>query len=77
MMIIILKIILGLLALANIFVFRFITKDFAKVRKTDGFDSLSIWERIRFSSVFFFMFAALLSLFVFLLYFIIIPLQIV
>jgi len=76
-MIVILKIILGLLALANIFIFRFVTKDFLKVRKTEGFDNLSIWERIRFSSIFFFMFSALLSLFVFLIYFIIIPLQIV
>ena len=65
------------MALACFFVFRFISKDFTKVRKTDGFDNLSIWERIRFSSVFFFMFSALLSLFVFLLYFIIIPLQII
>jgi len=75
-MIVVLKIILGLLALANIFIFKFITKDFVKVKKTDGFDSLSIWERIRFSSIFFFMSAALVSLFVFLVYFIIIPLQI-
>lgn len=76
-MIILLKIILGLLALANIFIFRFVIKDFMKVRKTDGFDNLSIWERIRFSSIFFFMFSALLSLFVFLVYFIVIPLQII
>lgn len=74
-MIIILKIILGLLALANIFVFRFVVKDFLKVKKTDGFDNLSIWERIKFGSVFYFIFTALLSLLVFLVYFIIIPMQ--
>lgn len=76
-MIIVLKVILGLMALANIFVFRFITKDFVKVRKTDGFDSLSIWEKMRFNTIFYFMFMALVSLFVFLVYFIIIPIQIV
>lgn len=65
------------MALANIFVFRFITKDFMKVRKTDGFDNLSIWEKIRFSTVFYFMFMSLLSLFVFLIYFIIIQIKIV
>ncbi len=64
------------MALANIFVFRFITKDFVKVRKTEAYDNLSIWEKMRFSSVFYFMFMALVSLFVFLIYFIIVPIQI-
>lgn len=63
------------MALANAFVFRFVTKDFMKVRKTDGYDNLSIWEKMRFSSVFYFMFMALVSLFTFLVYFIIIPMQ--
>lgn len=76
-MLIILKIILSLIAVANAFVFRFVTKDFMKVKKTDGYDNLSIWEKMRFSSVFYFMFMALVSLFVFLVYFIIIPIQIV
>ena len=76
-MILILKIILGLIALANILVFRFTAKDFNKVRKTDGYDNLSIWEKLRFSSIFYFMFTALVSLFVFLLYFIIVSIQIV
>ena len=76
-MIIVLKIILGLMAVANAFVFRFITKDFLKVRKTEGYDNLSIWEKLRFSSIFYFMFTALISLFVFLIYFIIVPIQII
>ena len=76
-MIIVLKIILGLMALANIFVFRFITKDFIKVRKTENFDNLSIWEKMRFSTVFYFMLMAIVSFFVFLIYFITIPIQIV
>jgi len=75
-MIVLLKIILGLMALANIFVFRFVTKDFISVRKTDGFDNLSIWEKIRFSSTFYFILTALVSLFVFLVYFVIVPMQI-
>lgn len=65
------------MALANIFVFRFVTKDFVKVRKTDGYDNLSIWEKIRFGSTFYFILTALVSLFVFLSYFIIAPIQIV
>jgi hypothetical protein len=75
-MIILLKIILGLIAVANGFIFKFVIQDFMKVRKTDGYDNISIWEKIRFNSVFYFMFMALISLFVFLVYFIIIPLQI-
>lgn len=75
-MIIVLKIILGLLALANVFIGRFTIKDFSKVRKTDGFDNLSLWERIRFSAIFGFIIMALLSLFTFLVYFIIVPMQI-
>jgi len=76
-MIIVLKIILGLMALANIFVFRYISKDFIKIRKTEGFDNLSIFERLRLSVVFYFLLMALLSLFSFFIYFIIIPIQIV
>lgn len=76
-MIILLKIILGLIAIANALVFRFVTKDFIKVRKTEGYDNLSIWEKMRFSSVFYFVLMALVSLFVFLVYFIAIPIQIV
>ncbi len=75
-MIIILKIILSIVAIANIFVFRTVLKDFMKVRKTEGYDNLSIWEKMKFSSIFSFMFTSLLSLFIFLIYFVIIPIQI-
>ena len=75
-MIIILKIILSIIAIANIFVFRTVLKDFMKVRKTEGYDNLSIWEKMKFSSIFSFMFTSLLSLFIFLIYFVIIPIQI-
>lgn len=75
-MVVLLKIILGLLCLANIFVFRFIYKDFSKIRKSDGYDDLSVWEKFRFSTVFFFILTTSISFFVFLLYFILIPIQI-
>lgn len=75
-MIIILKIILSIVAIANIFVFRTVLKDFMKVRKTEGYDNLSIWEKMKFSSIFSFMFTSLLSLFIFLIYFVIIPIHI-
>lgn len=64
------------MALANLFVFRFVTKDFLKIKKSEGYDNLSIWEKMRFSSVFYFILLSLVSLFVFLIYFTIIPMQI-
>jgi hypothetical protein len=75
-MIWVLKIILALIAIANVFIFRFVTKDFNRVRKSEGYDNLSVWEKMRFSSVFYFILMALLSLFIFLVYFVIIPIQI-
>lgn len=75
-MILILKIILGLMALADMFVFRFVIKDFIKIKKTDGYDVISLWEKIKFSSIFCFISVALVSLFLFLIYFVIIPIQI-
>lgn len=76
-MIIVLKIILGLLAVASILIGRFMWLDFSKVRKSEGYDTLSIWEKIRFSSVFYFILMALVSLLTFFTYFIIVPIQIV
>lgn len=64
------------MAIANILVFRFVSKDFLKIRKSDGYDNLSVWEKMRFSSVFYFILLSLLSLFVFLVYFTVIPMQI-
>lgn len=65
------------MALANIFVFRFVIKDFNRVRKSEGYDNLSIWEKVKFSSVFTFILMSLVSLFVFLTYFIVVPIQLV
>lgn len=76
-MIILLKTILGLISIATCFIFSFVIKDFNKVKKTDGYDNLSIWEKIKFGSIFYFMFMSLLSFLIFLVYFIIINIQIV
>ena len=76
-MIIVLKIILLLIAIADIIICRITLKDFISVRKNDGYDNLSIWEKIKFSTVFYFLLMALVSLFTFLAYFIIIPIQII
>lgn len=74
-MIIVLKIILALMALSTIFAGKFVATDFNKVRKSSGYDDLSIWEKIKFSSVFYFILMALSSLCVFLIYFVIIPIH--
>ena len=75
-MIVLLKIILGLIAIANGFATWSIFKDFQVTRKQDGYDELSIWRRVRFNLTSFFMMAGMVSLFVFLLYFIIIKISI-
>lgn len=75
-MIILLKVILSLILIATGFIFRFTSMDFMKVRKSDGYDNLSVWEKMRFSAVFYFILLSLISLFVFLGYFIVIPMQI-
>lgn len=75
-MIYVLKIILSLLVIAMGFAVRFIYKDFDNVRKSDGFDELSIWEKLRFNFTFFSMFSGVVSLIVFLLYFIFVKITI-
>lgn len=75
-MIIVLKIILFLLGVACGFVGRFVWLDFRKVLKTDGYDNITIWQKLKFVGTFFCLATALISLITFLLYFIIIPMQI-
>lgn len=75
-MIVLLKIILGLLAVADSFAIWSVLKDFQATRKQEGYDELSIWRRIRFNFISFFMITSMISLFVFLVYFIIIKLSI-
>lgn len=75
-MIILLKIILGLISVADIFALRNVWKDFQATRKQDGYDELSIWRRMRFNLTSFFLMSGMVSLLVFLVYFIIIKISI-
>ncbi|MEK6830217.1 MAG: hypothetical protein AABY15_08940 [Nanoarchaeota archaeon] len=70
------KIILGLLAIADAFALQSIFKDFRATRNQEGYDELSIWRRIKFNLVSFMMITGMVSLFVFLVYFIIIKISI-
>lgn len=69
-MVYVLKIVLFLLSLAMGLVTRFVYLDYKKIKETDGFDDLSIWQRIRFNFTFFSIFSAIVCLIVFLIYFI-------
>ena len=69
-MVIILKVILSLLIIAEFFVGRYMVLDFLRTRKSENFDGLSIWDRFRFNIIIFFVLTALVSLAIFLFYFI-------
>lgn len=69
-MIILLKVILALLSIADVFAVWSVWKDFQSTRKQEGYDELSIWRRVRFNLTMFFMMTGMVSLFVFLLFFI-------
>ncbi len=75
-MIILLKIILGLLSIGNVFTFWNVWKDFKSTREQDGYDELPIWGRAKFNLQSFFILSGMVSLFVFLLYFIFIKISI-
>jgi hypothetical protein len=70
-MIIVLKVILALIAIADGFSLKFIFDEYKKTTKQLGYDELSIWRRIRFNVTTYFIMSAMVSLFVFLFYFII------
>jgi hypothetical protein len=69
-MIIVLKSILVLMAVAAGFVAWNIFGDYKDTRAQDGYDQLSIWRRLRFNATFFFIIMGITSLIVFFLYFI-------
>jgi len=69
-MIIVLKVILALMAVAAGFIGWNIFGDYKKTRTQEGYDELSIWRRMRFNVTFFFMIMGITSLIVFLGYFI-------
>jgi hypothetical protein len=75
-MIVLLKIILALFAIADLFAFWSVFKDFQATRSQEGYDELSIWRRFRFNLTSFFLMSGMVSLFVFLMYFIIIKISI-
>lgn len=75
-MIVLLKVILGLLAIADVISLKFIFEDYRETTKQEGYDNLSIWRRIRFNLTSYFIMTSMISLFVFLVYFIIISMSI-
>jgi len=75
-MIYVLKVILGLLSLTMGLATRFVYLDYKNIKQTEGFDELSIWQRIRFNFTFFSIFSSIISLIVFLFYFIIAKIKI-
>ena len=75
-MIIVLKVILALLAIADVLSLKFIFDEFQKTRKQPGYDELSILRRIKFNVTTYFIIAAMLSLFTFLVYFVVVNMSI-
>jgi len=75
-MIVVLKVILSLLSIAVGVIARFVFKDFRNVLKTEGFDEITVWQKLKFMSTFVMIMTGLASLITFLLYFVIAPLQI-
>jgi len=68
-MIIVLKVILALMTVASSFVAWNIFGDYKSTRKQDGYDELSIWNKLKFNSMFFFIILGITSLITFLMYF--------
>ena len=75
-MIIVLKVILALIAIADVLSLKFIFEEFQKTRKQSGYDELSILRRIKFNVTTYFIIAAMLSLFTFLVYFVVVNMSI-
>lgn len=69
-MIVLLKVILALICLADIFTLRYVFKDFKQSRGQEGYDELSIWVRLKFNAISFFLMSGMISLLSFLIYFI-------
>ncbi len=74
-MIIILKVILTLFFAFGIFVMINLYKDFKFNEKTDDYDQLTIAERIKVKLILYISLISIFSLCVFLLYFILVPIQ--
>jgi hypothetical protein len=72
----VLKVVLFLLCVAMGLAMRFVYLDYKGIKQTDGFDELSIWQKIRFNFTFFSIFSSIVSLIVFLTYFIFVTIRI-
>lgn len=75
-MVYVLKVILFLLSVAMVLAMRFVYFDYKKIKETNGFDELSIWQKIRFNFTFFSIFSSIVSLVVFLMYFVFVKIKI-
>lgn len=75
-MIILLKIILFLIATGDILVFKFFFSDYTKTIKKEGFDELSIWRRIKFNFTAYFIMSSMVSLLIFLIYFMVMKISV-
>lgn len=75
-MVYVLKVILILLCIAMGIATRFVYLDYKGIKQTEGFDELSIWQKIRFNFTFFSIFSSIVSLIVFLAYFILVKIKI-
>lgn len=75
-MIIVLKVILSLFMIAIGIVSKFVFDDFNNVRKTEGYDNISVWQKLKFMTMFCAIETSLVSLIVFLGYFVIVSMQI-
>lgn len=69
-MVLILKIILFFMCIADGFAIWSVFKDFKSTKSQDGYDELSIWQRLKFNLLSFFIILSMSSLMVFLFYFI-------
>jgi hypothetical protein len=75
-MVYVLKVILFLLCVGMGLATRFVYLDYKGIKQTEGFDELSIWQKIRFNFTFFSIFSSIVSLIVFLAYFIFVTIKI-
>jgi len=75
-MVILLKILLGLFIVLDIFVMRYVYNDFSSLKKNNGYENTSLWERIVLNSILAFSIISLSFLAIFMIYVICVPLQI-
>jgi hypothetical protein len=75
-MIIILKIILFLFATLDVYVMKFLYQDFKQTEKTLDYEESRVVDKVKMKLLLYFTLIALFSFFAFMVYYIIIPMQI-